>query len=124
MNQLMVTADDGPGLLARVYEAAAAANVEIDAGYCLANGATGLVTVSSRNEAGLRAALARAGLRFIAMEVVEVDDDPAARAGLFRRLTDAGVDLRMAVPVLGTDGRHRIALAARDHETLERALGR
>ncbi|MFO1540155.1 MAG: hypothetical protein ACKOTZ_06865 [Chloroflexota bacterium] len=124
MDLLMVTADDGRGLVARVYEAAAAAGIVVSSLYVLANGVTGLVTVSAEDDGALRTALARAHLRFIPIRAVEVDveDRPEALAALFRRLADAGVDLRLAVPAGVADGRRRFALAARDHEVLARAL--
>ncbi len=124
MEYLMVTADDAPGLVARVFEAAAAARVDVGSLFVLANGATGLVTVGAEDGPALRAALSRGRLRYIPLAVVEIEiaDDAPARAELFRRLADAGVDLRLAVPAGRTERGQRYAIAARDHDLLKRVL--
>ena len=58
-----------------------------------------MALVCSDDEAGLQAAIADAGLTATTIEMVvtEVENRPGTGAALFRRLVDAGVDLRITV---------------------------
>ncbi|HYM84541.1 MAG TPA: hypothetical protein VEY67_10355 [Candidatus Dormibacteraeota bacterium] len=125
MNVFIISVPDEPGSAARIFEVAAAAGVNINPAYGLANGRTGILALGSPDEAGLRAALGGAGIEAQEYEgvVTEVEDRPGTGAALFRRLADAGVDLRAAVPVGMSGGRLQLALAATDAAGLKRALG-
>lgn len=125
MNGYLISTADRAGVAAEVFEAAAARGVNVSPAYGLADGTTGLILVGSEDEAGLRAALADAGIGATALEMVvtEVDNRPGVGAALFRKLAAAGVNLRAAVPVGMTGDRLQIALAATDAAALKAALG-
>jgi hypothetical protein len=125
VNGYMISMQDQPGIGARLFEAAARRGVNVFPAYGLADGTTGLVVVGSEDEAGLRAAIADAGLTATALEMVvtELDNRAGTGAELFRRLADAGVNLRVAVPVGMSGDRVQIALAADDTAALKAALG-
>jgi hypothetical protein len=121
----MISAADQPGLAARLFEAAERRGVNIFPAYGLADGNTGLVLVSSNDEAGLQAAIADAGLTATALEMVvtTLQNKPGTGAGLFRKLSAAGVSLRAAVPIDMDGDSVTIALAAADASALKAALG-
>jgi hypothetical protein len=125
MNGYLISASDRPGLAARLFEAAAARGVNVYPAYGLADGTTGLMVVGSDDEAGLQAAIADAGLSAtaIAMVIAELENRPGTGAALFRKLADAGVDLRVATPIGMSGDRVQIALGASDAAALKRALG-
>jgi len=125
MNGFMISTTDQPGLAARLLEATARRGVNVFPAYGLADGTTGIVLVGSDDEAGLQAAIADAGLQATAYEMVttEMENRAGAGAELFRRLADAGVNLRAAVPVAMEGDTIQIALAAEDAAALRAALG-
>ena len=125
MNGYMISAGDAPGIAARLFEATAARGVNVFPAYGLADGSTGIILVGSDDEDGLRGAIADAGLAATPLEMVvtEIDNRPGTGAQLFRRLADAGVSLRAAVPIGMSDDRVQIALAADDAAALKAALG-
>lgn len=125
MNGYLISTTDRPGLAARLFEAAAARGVNVFPAYGLADGANGLICVGSEDEAGLQAAIGDAGLSGTPIEMVmtELENRPGTGAALFRRLADAGVDLRVAVPVATSGDRVQLALGATDTALLKRTLG-
>jgi hypothetical protein len=125
MNAYMIWTSDSPGVAASIFEAAAARGVNIYPAYGLADGTIGLILVGSDDEAGLRSALADAGVVGTPIEVVvaEIANRPGTGAALFRRIADAGVSLRFAVPI-GTSGDTvQVALGADDASALKAAAG-
>ena len=124
MNAYLISTSDRPGIAARLFEAAAARGVNVSPAYGLSDGTTGIVLVGSDDETGLQAAIADAGLSAtpIAMSVTELDNVAGTGAALFRKLADAGVDLRAAVPVGMNGDRLQIGLAATDQDLLDRVL--
>jgi hypothetical protein len=125
MNGFLISIEDRPGVAAELFEAAARRGVNVFPAYGLGDGTRGLIVVGSEDEAGLQAAIADAGLRATPYEMVvtQLENKPGTGAALFRRLADAGVDLRVAVPLGMEGGRVQIALAADDAALLKRALG-
>jgi hypothetical protein len=125
VNAYLITVDDRPGQIARVFEAAAARGVNIAPAYGLANGTTGLIALGSDDEAGLRAAIADAGFTATAIEmiVVELENRPGTGAGLMRKLADAGVDVQLAVPVGMNGDLLQVGFGATDAGLLRRTLG-
>ena len=124
MNGYLITVSDRPGVAARLFEATAARGVNVSPAYGLADGTTGMILVGSDDEAGLQAAIADAGLSATAIEMVvtELDNTPGTGAALFRKLADAGVDLRVAVPIGMSGDRLQLALGASDTALLRRAV--
>jgi hypothetical protein len=124
MNGFMISTQDAPGIAARLLEATAARGVNVFPVYGLADGMTGILLAVSDDEDGLRGAIADAGLQATALEMVtaELDNRPGTGAELFRKLADAGVNLRAAVPI-GMGDRVQMALAADDASALKAALG-
>ena len=125
MNAYLITVDDRPGQIARVFEAAAARGVNIAPAYGLANGTTGLIALGSDDEAGLRAAIADVGFTATAIEmiVVELENRPGTGAEVMRKLADAGVDLQLAVPVGMNGDLLQVGFGATDAGLLRRTLG-
>jgi hypothetical protein len=125
VNAYLITVDDRPGQIARVFEAAAARGVNIAPAYGLANGTTGLIALGSDDEAGLRAAIADVGFTATAIEmiVVELENRPGTGAEVMRKLADAGVDLQLAVPVGMNGDLLQVGFGATDAGLLRRALG-
>ncbi len=125
MNGYLISTGDRPGLAARLFEAAAARGVNVFPACGLADGTTGMIVVGSDDEAGLQAAIADARLSatVIEMVVTELENRAGTGAALFRRLADAGVDLRVAVPIGMSGDRVQIALGASDSALLKQAIG-
>jgi len=125
VNGYLISTSDRPGTAVRIFEAAAARGVNIAPAYGLADGTTGMILVSSDDEAGLQAAIADAGFTATAIEMVvtDVENRPGTGAALFRKLADAGVDLRVAVPVGMSGDSLQLGLGATDTALLKRALG-
>ncbi len=125
MNGYLISTKDRSGLAADLFEAAAKRGVNVFPAYGMADGTTGLIVLGSEDEAGLRAAIADAGVDGMPLEMVvtELDNKPGTGAALFRRLADAGVNLRIAVPVGMTPERVQLALASTDTAALKAALG-
>jgi len=125
MNGYLISTSDRAGIAAEIFGAAAARGVNVFPAYGLADGSTGLIVVGSDDEAGLQAALADAGFSGMPIEMVvtELENRPGTGAALFRRLADAGVDLRVAVPVGMSADRVQLALGAADPAALKAALG-
>ena len=125
VNAYMISVEDRPGLIARVFEAAAARGVNVAPAYGLANGTTGMIVLGSDDEAGLRAAIHDAGFTADAIEVVvvELENRPGTGAEVMRKLADAGVDLRLAVPGGMNGDRRQIGFGATDAGLLRRTLG-
>ena len=126
MNGYMISTQDAPGIAARLLEGSAARGVNVFPIYGLADGTTGILLVASDDEDGLRGALADAGLQATALEMVttELDNRAGTGAELFRKLADAGVNLRAAVPIGMGENRVQLALAADDAAALKAALDR
>jgi hypothetical protein len=126
MNGFMISTQDAPGIAARLLEATAARGVNVFPAYGLADGNTGIILVGSDDEDGLRGAIADAGLQATELEMVtaEIDNRPGTGAALFRKLADAGVNVRAAVPIGMGENRVELALAADDAGALRAALGR
>lgn len=124
MNGYLISTRDRAGLAAQLFEAAAARGVNVFPAYGLSDGTTGIVVVSSDDETGLQAAIADAGLEATPIEMIETELDNRAGTGatLFRRIADAGISLLVAVPVGMSGGRVQLALAARDADSLRRAV--
>jgi len=125
VNGYMVSMADRVGIAAAIFEAAARRGVNIFPAYGLADGTTGLIVVGSDDEAGLQAALSDAGVSGTAIEMVvtELDNRPGTGAALLRKLADAGINLRVAVPIGMTGDTVQLALGAADPAALKAALG-
>lgn len=125
MNGYLVSVADRAGIAAAIFEAAAARGVNIFPAYGLADGTTGLILVGSEDEAGLRAALADAGVSGtpIEMVVTELENRPGTGAALLRKLAGAGINLSVAVPIGMGGDKVQLALGAADAVALKAALG-
>lgn len=124
MNGYLISTADRPGLAASIFEAAAARGVNVFPAYGLADGTTGLICIGSDDEAGLQVALADAGVTATPIEMftTELENRPGTGAALFRKLADAGVNLRVAVPIGMSEDKVQIALGAADAAALRAAL--
>lgn len=124
MNGYLISTGDRPGLAARLFDAAAARGVNVFPAYGLADGTNGMILVGSDDETGLQAAIADAGLSATPVEMVvtEIANRPGTGATLFRKVADAGVDLRVAVPIGMSGDSVQIALGSDDPALLKRAL--
>lgn len=125
MNGFLISTSDRAGLGADLFAAAAARGVNVFPAYGLADGKTGIICVGSDNEAGLKQAIADAGLNATSVELVttEIENKPGTGAALFKRIADAGVSLLVAVPIGMSADRVELGLGATDAAALRRALG-
>lgn len=125
MNAYLVSVEDRPGVLARLFGAAAARGVNVYPAFGLADGTRGIIALGSEDEAGLRAAIADAGYSATAVEMVitELENRPGTGAALTKKLADAGVDLRVAVPIGMSGDKVRLAIGATDPGLLKATLG-
>jgi hypothetical protein len=125
VNGYLISTSDRPGGAARLFEAAAARGVNVSPAYGISDGTTAMIVVGSDDEAGLQAAIADAGFAATAIEMVvtELENVPGTGATLFRKLADAGVDLRVAVPIGMSGDRLQLALGASDTALLKQTLG-
>ena len=125
MKGFLISTTDEPGVAGRLLEATAARGVNVTQAYGLADGKTALMVRGSDDESGLEAAIADAGKSATPIEMVitELENRPGAGAELFRKLADAGVNLRVAVPVGMSGDRVQMALGATDVGPLKQALG-
>ena len=125
MNAYLITVEDRPGVLARLFEAAAKRHVNVAPACGLSDGTRGMIVLGSDDEAGLRAAIADAGYTAAAIELVVVDleNRPGTGAEVTRKLANAGVDLQIAVPVGMSGDRVQMGFGARDAALLKRTLG-
>jgi hypothetical protein len=107
--------DNRPGMLARAAEAIAGGGLNID-GFAEVEGVLHLLTSDPRSA---RLALDAAGLRVAgetSVLLARLDDEAGAAASVFKRLADAGVNVRYTYVA----SRNRIVIAA---DEVERALG-
>ena len=125
MKAFLISTTDEPGVAGRLLEATAARGVNVTQAYGLADGKTALMVLGAEDEAGLEAAIADTGHTATPIEMVvsELENKPGAGAELFRKLADAGVNLRVAVPVGMSGDRVQIALGATDAGPLKQAFG-
>ncbi len=125
MNAYLISADDRPGMAVGIFGAAAKRGVNVFPAYGLSDGKRALILLGSDDEAGLRAAIADAGYAPTAIEmaVVELDNRPGSGVETMRKLAEAGVDLRVAVPVGMAGDRVQVAFGATDAALLKRVLG-
>jgi hypothetical protein len=125
MNGYLISVPDRAGVAADIFAAAAARGVNIFPAFGLADGTTGLILVGSDDEAGLRAALADVGVSGTPIEVVtaELENKPGTGAVLMRKLADAGISLRFAVPLGMSGDRVQLGLGAADTAALKKVLG-
>jgi hypothetical protein len=125
MNTYLIAAEDRPGMVAQLFEAAAKRHVNVAPACELSDGKTALIALGSEDEAGLQAAIADAGYTatVVGMVVVELEDRPGTAAEVTRKLADAGVDLRIVVPVGMSGERVQMGFGASDEGLLRRTLG-
>jgi len=125
MNAYLVSVEDRPGVLARLFGAAAARGVNVYPAFGLADGTRGIIALGSDDEAGLQAAIADAGYTATAVEMVmtELENRPGTAAALTRKLADAGVDVRVAVPIGMSGDKVQLAIGATDPALLKATLG-
>jgi hypothetical protein len=125
MNAYLIATDDRSGILARLFEATAKRHVNVAPAYGLSDGERALIVLGSEDEAGLRAAIADCGYTASAIEmvVVELENHPGSGAEVARKLADAGVELRVAVPVGMSGDRIQMGFGASDPALVRRALG-
>jgi hypothetical protein len=96
MKQLTVLVPNQPGQLAKISEALAARDVNIEDFDVESNGADGLISLTvDKYDAALRA-LRDAGFRAVTQDtlLVRLEDKPGALAAIAVRLKNAGIDLR------------------------------
>lgn len=125
MNAYLVSVEDRPGVLARLFAAAAARGVNVYPAFGLSDGTRGIIALGSDDEAALQAAIADAGHAAIPVEllITELENRPGTAAALTRKLADAGVDLRVAVPIGMSGDKVQLALGGTDPALLKAALG-
>ncbi len=125
MRAFIVTLADRPGSAAEVFEAVAAAGVDLQGIAGIANGQTGIVALIPDDEDACRRALAATDHSVVETEIemTEADNAPGSAARLARRLADAGVNIQVMLPIGMNGGRIQVAIGATDNAKLKSALG-
>ena len=117
MKTLHVLAPSRPGVLARIAEALAAADVNIDNFDVESHNAEGIISLSvDKYDAALHV-LRDLGYRAITQDtlLIRLEDKPGALAKIAVRMKDAGLDLR-SMHIVRRVGEHTIAsLVASDN---------
>jgi len=93
---LTIVLEDRPGTLARAFEAVGRAGINIDGGAGFAVGGQGVLHVLVADGPAARRALEHAGIQVSGEEAVitcPVEDRPGAAGAIFRRISDAGVNI-------------------------------
>ena len=96
MKQLTVLVPNQPGQLAKISEALAARDINIEDFDVESHGADGLISLTvDKYDSALRA-LRDAGYRAVTQStlLIRLEDKPGALATIAARLKDAGIDLR------------------------------
>ncbi len=96
MKQLTVLVPNQPGQLAKISEALAAHDINIEDFDVESHGADGLISLTvDKYDSALRA-LRDAGYRAVTQStlLIRLEDKPGALAAIAARLKDAGIDLR------------------------------
>ena len=96
MKQLTVLVPNQPGQLAKISEALAARDINIEDFDVESHGADGLISLTvDKYDSALRA-LRDAGYRAVTQStlLIRLEDKPGALAAIAARLKDAGIDLR------------------------------
>lgn len=113
--------DDRPGVLARIGEAAGAAEINIEGISAFTGEGKGIVHVLVRDPEDAQQALAAAGFDVRAARdvlVLEIEDRPGAMGEVCRRLADHDVNIQQAYTVGGGSvSGYRLVLAVDDIET-------
>lgn len=110
--------DDRPGVLARIGEAAAAADINIEGISAFTGEGKGVVHLLVADPQAAQRALAAAGFDVRAARdvlVLEIEDRPGAMGEVCRRLADEGVNIQQAYTAGGGKvSGYRLVLAVDD----------
>lgn len=109
---------DRPGQLAKVTEAIAKANINID-GYSDVDGVLHVVT---RDPAATRKAVEGAGFKVREerdVVIADAEDRPGTVARIFRQIADAGVNVDLSYSLASA----RVVVGSKDSAKLKKALG-
>jgi hypothetical protein len=101
MKAFLVDLENKPGSLARATEAIAAKGINLEAVSGAACDTSGRLAIITKDDAGTRAALSEAKLKFKEMEATEasIRHVPGGLAKAARRLADAGINVEAILPI-------------------------
>ena len=125
MQWFIVEASNRPGEFARHADAIAKQGINLANVVCLGIGDRGGAAFYATDEAGLRTALNEAGIAFREVEAVtaRLQDKPGTVADAARRLSDAGVNIELLVP-MGMSGQEvTVAFGVDKADQARTALG-
>jgi hypothetical protein len=124
MNAFLVEMENQPGALATVAEAIAKRGINIRNVAAAATGGGGRIAIVTEDDAGTRAALGDAGVRFTDAEIVAAPlrDQPGSLAQAARRLADAGVNIEAIMPMGMTGNEITVGFVTSDPAAARRIL--
>ncbi len=124
MHVFITEAINRPGEFALHAAAVAARGINVEA-WCLASRERGEAAFLTRDEDGIRSALADAGIRYreVPVVLIALEDQPGRVATACRRLADANVNIEFFAPVDFAAGRTATIAIGVDHlEEAKRVL--
>ena len=117
-SRILVMVPDEPGALAKVTEALGEAEINIEDIDGRRIGELGVITLRTSDDDAALHALQEANLRAITSDTVvfHLEDKPGALAGVARRLSDHGLNVRTIHIINRVEGHAIIALSTDDDE--------
>jgi hypothetical protein len=124
MNAFLVELENRPGELARVTEKLAAREVNVLLAGTTAGG-KGAIGLIANDEERARSALRESEIRFREIPVVFVglQDKPGQAARVTKKLSDAGINIELFLPVDTTPSKFVAALGVTNAEAARKILG-
>ncbi|HXG25279.1 MAG TPA: ACT domain-containing protein [Candidatus Binatia bacterium] len=125
MNVFIIDLENKPGQLARIAEAVARKGINITGVSGLTMGGSGAVALLTNDEAGTRNAFEEAGIKARETELVttSIEDKPGTLAEVAKKLSDAGINIEVAMPVGMKDGKVNLAFATDQPQKAREILG-
>ena len=117
LKELKVTAEDKPGVLAKVADALGKAGVNIEAIAAQTAGGSGDIRILVADTAAARKALEGAGVKVTGereMTFVDLDDRPGSLAGTAKKLADQNINIDAVYVVGAGSGKKQLAIGTSD----------
>jgi hypothetical protein len=117
LKELKISAEDRPGVLAKIAEALGKAGVNIDAIAAQTAGGSGDIRILVADTAAARTALEGAGIKVAGereMTFVDLEDRPGSLAGTAKKLADQNINIDAVYVVGAAGGKKQLAIGTSD----------
>ena len=123
MQAFIVESANKPGELARIASAIAKSGINLYV-FSLGLGSRGGSAFLATDEAGVKNALAGAGIEYreIPVLAISLEDQPGTAAATAQKLADAGVNIELFAPVQSSEGKVTIVLGVDKIEDAQKLL--